>query len=132
MTFQDWLNITTLKIQTNTFLSEIIFRPIIWCKDGFNFSVQGNEYTYCTPRIYTNKYECMEIGNLSEKEELLELLDNYDGDGVYGYVSIEIIKKIINKHGGIDVYKTFEQHKNKYPNIQKFLRKDKLKRILDE
>jgi hypothetical protein len=129
MTFQDWLNITTLK-QTNAFLSEI-FRPRIWCKDGFNFSVQGNEYSYCLPRIYTNKYECMEIGYPSEKEELLELLD-YDGDGVYGYVSIEIIKKIINKHGGIDVYKTFEQHKNKYPNIQKFLRKDKLKRILDE
>lgn len=77
----------------------------IICKDGFNISVQANEYAYCTPR--KNKawpYERVELGYPSDIDELIDLeYAECPGttDTIYAYVPIEIVNKLIEKHGGI-------------------------------
>ena len=75
------------------------------CADGFKMSMQASHAHYCSPREDgLNDYDTIEIGFPSEKEELLM---DYAEDGsnptgtVYGWVPVEIVDKIIRKHGGL-------------------------------
>jgi len=89
------------------------FRKRIYCKDGFNMSVQGSSGHYCTPRKTQDWYMAMEIGYPSDKQDLLMEYAEQEGnptDTVYGYVPVDIIQEVINNHGGIDVDKTFSEH----------------------
>lgn len=97
-----------------TFDSEKIYfnRPRIYCKDGFNMSVQGSEGHYCSPRSNQDYYYSMEIGFPSSEEEcILEFAEepSKPTDTVYGWVPTDLIQILINKHGGIDLQKTFNK-----------------------
>ncbi len=84
-------------------------RPRIHCVDGFNFSVQGGEGVYSSPRTNEKEFMAMEIGFPSEVEELiLGFAEDSDNptDTVYPYVDNDIIQEVIDKHGGIDEEKT--------------------------
>ena len=80
-------------------------RPRVRCADGFSISVQANKYTYCIPRItYPGEYTKVELGYPSEPDELIEeYAEDWDDltDTVYGYVPIEVVDKLLEKHGGI-------------------------------
>lgn len=80
-------------------------RPWIRCKDGFTVSVQANEYAYCIPRENgANMYEHVELGFPSTADELIEdYAEDPDNptETVYGYVPIDIVVELIEKHGGI-------------------------------
>lgn len=82
--------------------------PVI-CKDGFTVSIQGGtEFHYCSPRMHCCEFESVELGFPSQYDELIEEYaedDNYTGT-VYGYVPIEVVEKLIEKHGGIVDVKT--------------------------
>lgn len=75
----------------------------IKCVDGFSISVQASYLHYCTPR--KNKawpYREVELGYPSRLDELI---DDYAEDPgstktVYGYVPIEVVNQLIDKHGG--------------------------------
>lgn len=76
------------------------------CKDGFEMSVQASNVHYCSPRIdNADYYSEVEVGYPTVSEE--ELLD-YAEDRtrptktVYGYVPVELVDKIISKHGGVN------------------------------
>ena len=76
----------------------------IECKDGFSISVQANDSAYCTPR--RNKawpYSNVELGYPSKLDDLIEDYSEEPGTTrtVYGYVPIEIVNQLIEKHGGI-------------------------------
>ena len=81
-------------------------RPHIICKDGFEFSVQAGQFFYSTPRAdgadieYT---EC-EVGMPSAEEDLRIPYMEADDDGptaaIYPYTPVEVIEKVIEKHGG--------------------------------
>lgn len=76
----------------------------IECKDGFSISVQASHYSYCTPR--RNKawpYSNVELGYPSKLDDLIEDYAEEPGTTrtVYGYVPIEIVNQLIEKHGGI-------------------------------
>ena len=78
------------------------------CKDGYNISIQANEFAYCTPRKnYNGIYTNVELGYPSEADELINEyaeashLFNFT-ETVYPYVPIEIVEKLIEKHGGIN------------------------------
>lgn len=77
------------------------------CQDGFSMSIQANECAYCSPRENSNTmsiYGTMEVGFPSEEESLiLQYAEDIDRptDTVYGYVPVEIIQEVINKHGGL-------------------------------
>lgn len=77
--------------------------PVI-CKDGFTVSIQGGtEFHYCSPRMHCCEFESVELGFPSQYDELIEEYaedDNYTGT-VYGFVPIEVVEKLIEKHGGI-------------------------------
>lgn len=79
----------------------------LYCNDGFNMSVQACCYNYCSPRVdpdQTDGYWNVEVGFPSEKEDLLmEFAESPDNptETVYGYVPIDVVIQVINKHGGI-------------------------------
>lgn len=64
-------------------------RPHIFCKDGFEMSVQAGDGLYCEPRVNleSGEYAACEVGYPSQKEE-------------YPYVPVEVIEQVIEKHGG--------------------------------
>jgi len=80
--------------------------PHVVCKDGFKMSVQAGQSLYSTPKDVVDSYEEMEVGFPSEEESLLV---NYCEDEtnpcgtVYSFVPVNLIDKIIEKHGGIDL-----------------------------
>ncbi|HHX70955.1 MAG TPA: hypothetical protein GX708_23260 [Gallicola sp.] len=93
-------------------------RPRIVCMDGFSMSVQASEYAYCYPRENKlDKYETVEVGYTSEKDILLP--NEYDE--IYAYIPIEIVQEIIEKHGGINIQKTFHKEFNRGYLINKIL-----------
>ena len=103
MTVKDWLKKT---VRTHTLYDEIQEnRPRLCCNDGFSISVQASEFHYCEPRRNgVQDYESVELGFPSVEDELIneyaEDCMNYT-ETVYGYVPIEIVEKLIKKHGGI-------------------------------
>lgn len=99
------MNVTDFLKSTFDPFNPYLVRPRIYCKDGFSISVQGGtEFHYCTPRKHCNQYECVELGFPSAEDPLLEdyAEDPSDQTGtVYGYVPIEVVESLIEKHGGM-------------------------------
>ena len=94
-----------------------INRPYVMCADGFGVSIQASDCHYCNPRIsqFPEKdfipYEKVELGYPTEADD--DLLDYQECPGmedptesVYGYVPVEVVDKVLEKHGGIDILKT--------------------------
>ena len=85
-------------------------RPHIVCQDGFRFSVQAGRGLYSNPRDIRidGNYKSVEVGYPSKDEVLLEPFREYGGaQKIYGYVPVELVDRVLKKHGGIDVEKTF-------------------------
>ena len=87
---------------------ELEIRPRVKCKDGFEVSIQGSRYHYCSPRVNLEDgcYSQVELGYPSEimSDEINQHAENdeYLLETVYSYVPIELVEKEIQKHGGID------------------------------
>ena len=78
----------------------------VLCIDGFSMSVQASQGNYCIPRVNNSLwYNEVEIGFPSSKEPvILQYMDgtlNDPTDAVYGYVPVDLVRHIIDKHGGI-------------------------------
>ena len=100
MTIRDWLKkpvrMHTYGIQEN--------RPRLYCNDGYSISVQASSFHYCRPRLDgIQNYQSVELGFPSMEDELINEYaeDEPYTETVYGYVPIEIVEELINKHGGI-------------------------------
>ena len=81
-------------------------REKITCSDGFEMSVQASSFHYCQPRknLPNGEYQEVEIGFPSAEEELISAYAEYPDKltkTVYGYVPIDIVEKVIEKHGGV-------------------------------
>ncbi len=80
-------------------------RPWAECKDGFVMSVQAGKYWYSLPG--TNdaaEYKAVEVGYPTMEEDLLIPYAENPGkprDTVYGFVPVDIVDKVLEKHGGI-------------------------------
>ena len=82
---------------------------VVVCKDGFEMSVQANEFAYCTPRINdAEKYTAVEGGFPTRCEPLLmQWIDGYRDNGVdpvetgYAYVPSHVVALICAKQGGV-------------------------------
>ena len=101
MTVKDWLA-KPVRMMASGIQEK---RPRLYCNDGYSVSVQASEFHYCSPRLNgLRDYESVELGFPSMEDELInEYADGGDDytDTVYGYVPIEIVEKLIEKHGGI-------------------------------
>lgn len=106
MTVKDWL---AESIETNGYYDGIgeiqANRPRLYCNDGYSISVQASAFHYCSPRLNgLQDYKSVELGYPSAEDELINEYAEDDLDytaTVYGYVPIEIVEKLIEKHGGI-------------------------------
>ena len=78
---------------------------LVFCADGFTMSVQAHHGAYCSPKGDNEAhYTEVEIGYPSEREETLMPYcedPNRPTDTVYGYVPSDLVRHIIDKHGGI-------------------------------
>ena len=107
MTVKEFLA-TTIKSHKYLFSDEIIQenRPRLFCNDGFSISVQASSFHYCRPQLDgVQNYESVELGFPSKEDELINDYaedDNYT-ETVYGYVPIEVVERLIEKHGGIKI-----------------------------
>lgn len=79
----------------------------IECKDGLKLSVQASASHYSVPRADNMyPYGLVEVGYPSETiPEIIEYANNPDNPTmtVYGYIPINLVIEIIEKHGGIKV-----------------------------
>ena len=99
--------------------------PLIICKDGFTMSVQGHFGAYSYPRDdYASEYKSVEIllesgtpCELVDIEPLIAEWNNGDKDEhisdwfVVGYVPVDLVCKVIEKHGGINANASIESKK---------------------
>jgi hypothetical protein len=74
------------------------------CADGLEMSVQANHGAYCSPRDDVGPYEAVEVGFPSYP--VMELMDYAEDptepeDTVYGWVPLELVRKIIYVRGGM-------------------------------
>ena len=80
--------------------------PRIYCKDGFNVSLQVGPGMYCAPRNGMGPWFQVEIGFPSEGDdrltEYMEPMSEDPTENVYGYVPLEIVLEVFESHGGID------------------------------
>ena len=101
MTIQEFIA-KTYRVKSSGIQS---LRPIVVCVDGFTMSVQASDFHYCSPRKNgLNNYTTVEIGFPSQMDELLMPYaesENTPTDTVYAYVPVDIVNKVIEKHGGI-------------------------------
>jgi len=105
------MNIQEFITKTNLELKKYGHRPLMICSDGFEMSVQGSSFHYCSPREDFAMYTTMEIGFPTEEEELIaEFAENKNDltGTVYSNVDVYIIQAVIEKHGGINKTETFK------------------------
>lgn len=80
-------------------------RPRVKCADGYSVSVQVGSCLYCTPRVDGAEYYSeVELGFPSEEDLLINDYAEDPGEyteTVYGYVPVEIVDELLQKHGGI-------------------------------
>lgn len=105
-----WLNATRgirVKLPGDKIVQvKSIANPSLLCKDGFSISIQANSTAYCYPREDNCKqYEHVELGYPSKFDDLI--IDWVEDDSspcrtVYGYVPVDVVNRVIEKHGGYD------------------------------
>ena len=102
MTVKDFLEKT---FQPMTILP---VRERAYCKDGFSVSIQGGSpFHYCVPRKHCNEYKELELGFPSNIDmTILKYAEcKYNPlETIYSFVPIEVVEKMIEKHGGIINY----------------------------
>lgn len=81
-------------------------RPRARCADGFSISIQGGtSFHYCQPRELCRIFESVELGFPNQVEDsIMRYIDGPENNplgSVYGFVPIEVVDKLVEKHGGI-------------------------------
>lgn len=75
------------------------------CRDGFGISVQANEFRYCVPQENCAwPYSYVELCYPRWIDPLIFAYADDPGttETFYPYVPIELVNKLIEKHGGIN------------------------------
>lgn len=77
-----------------------VTRPRVRCADGYTVSVQAGYGIYSIPQADADSYKNVELGYPSAIDEELDEYAESPG-GVYGYVPVKLVDKVLKKHGGI-------------------------------
>lgn len=94
-----------MKVELQTFnYTYYAHTPRFKCADGYEVSIQAREGMYCAPRRNNAcPYSAVELGFPNAHDPLL---DEYcedpsrPTDTVYGYVPVDLVNELIEKHGG--------------------------------
>lgn len=85
--------------------------PRLLCSDGFHVSVQVGDGNYCEPRNSEGPHTKAELGFPTEPmPSLYGYCEDLScpTDTVYGYVPLEAICDVLNDHGGLIGYASYE------------------------
>lgn len=82
---------------------EMSIKPRAICKDGFAISIQNSEFHHC----YAGT---VELGFPSELDDELSIYaeEKDTTETVFSCVPLEIIEKVVAKHGGIKTVKLYD------------------------
>ena len=89
--------------------------PRIFCKDGFNISVQVNSSNYCGSengvRTFGLDWKLVEWGFPSEHIDgkKYNAESSPTTESVGAYVEVGLIDELCEKHGGVDLAKTLQE-----------------------
>lgn len=104
---------------SNVYDNKMFYLPRIYCKDGFNISIQVHNGNYCASengtRTFGLDWKLVEWGFPSSPIDF-EKYNAEDTDtmrSVGGYVEVGLIDELCEKHGGIDLAKTLQEEFNK-------------------
>ena len=80
--------------------------PRLHCADGLTLSVQASDFHGCEPKNLTGPYSAVECALPSQKvNDLMPYLIPEEGispeQGIYPFVPVSLVAKIINDHGGL-------------------------------
>ena len=116
MKTNDFINaiISMLGITESNYKFNYFHLPRIYCKDGFNISIQVNEGNYCGSengyRVFGKEWKLVEWGfpsqPISHKEFDAECETDEETTNSVGSVEIEKIDELLESHGGIDILAT--------------------------
>lgn len=79
--------------------------PRVYCRSGFNMSVQASKTNYSEPRDDTGPYTAVEIGFPSAADPLIigyAEMPDAPTETVYGWVPAGLVTALVSKHGGIE------------------------------
>jgi len=129
MTLREFINTMTYGIlmgmrenvtrdsMSKTYDETFFFLPRIWCKDGFNISVQVHHGNYCASENGTREFGLnwleVEWGFPSEEidgEKYNAEDESYTMNSVGGYINVDLLDSLLTEHGGIDLQTTLEKH----------------------
>ncbi len=104
---------------SNVYDTKFFYLPRIYCKDGFNISVQVSNGSYCDSengtRTFGLDWKLVEWGFPSEPIDGKKYNAEDDSDTtktVGGWVDINLIDELCEEHGGIDLAKTLQEEFN--------------------
>lgn len=116
MKTNDYINafIKMMGINENNYQYNYFHLPRIYCKDGFNISVQVNDGSYCGSengyRKFGSQWKLVEWGFPSQAIDHKEYESECDNDAEtvnsVGSVEIEKIDELLQQHNGIDMIVT--------------------------
>ena len=100
---------------SNIYQDKYFFVPRIYCKDGFNISIQVNQGNYCASengtRTFGLDWKLVEWGfpssHIDGKKYNAESSPTTESVG--GYVEVGLIDELCEKHGGVDLAKTLQE-----------------------
>ena len=100
---------------SNIYQDKYFFVPRIYCKDGFNISIQVNQGNYCASENGTRTvgldWKLVEWGfpssHIDGKKYNAESSPTTESVG--GYVEIGLIDELCEEHGGVDLAKTLQE-----------------------
>lgn len=104
---------------SNVYDNKMFFIPRIYCKDGFNISIQVHNGNYCGSengtRTFGLDWKLVEWGFPSEHIDgkKYNAESSPTTNSVGGYVEVGLIDELCEKHGGIDLAKTLQEEFNK-------------------
>lgn len=109
-------NRPTINGMKETYDSTPFVLPRVYCKDGFNISVQCHNGNYCASengvREFGIDWKLVEWGFPSEEIDGSKYNaedESNTKETVGGYVEIELLEELISEHGGIDLSMTLSK-----------------------
>ena len=84
--------------------------PTLVCRDGFSMSVQAGRAKFSVPDVDgAFHYSHVEIAHTTHCDELDAYGDEFEG--IYHFVPVDVVEKLLEKHGGLDVPATIAYRK---------------------
>lgn len=105
----------TIDDMKRTYDKKIFFLPRVYCKDGFNISLQVNNGNYCESengiRTFGFEWKEVEWGFPSEPIDPVKYNaeDSETMNSVGGYVDVKLIDELCEQHGGVDLQATLSE-----------------------